>query len=91
MPMVDGRMLELPRIDHAANQVLAWRAEGAPTPVLIHCYAGASRSAAVAYAVLRAEGMDDGEALRRVRLDAFSPRPWAIDAARLWVTHRPCE
>ncbi len=58
--------------------------------VLIHCKAGLSRSASVAYAILRRlDRLDHEEALRRVRvpedtMDAWPSQP-VIRSAREWV------
>lgn len=50
---------------------------------------GLSRSASVAYAILRlVDGLDDAEALSRVRATAFGqswPASVVIESARSWV------
>lgn len=56
--------------------------------VLLHCAAGLSRSASVAYALLRYEGMDHEEALKRVRVPHYEevyPLPSTLASAIAWV------
>lgn len=58
-------------------------------PVLISCAAGVSRSASVAYAILRDEsGVDHDEALRVVSCKGGRPMHGTLESARRWADHR---
>ena len=55
-------------------------------PVLISCAAGVSRSASVAYAVIRAElGVGHDVALRLVSCPGGAPLPVTLNSARRWA------
>lgn len=55
-------------------------------PVLIHCRAGLSRSASVAYAALRMlVDLPHGEAMRRIYVSPGWPMSSTIESARSWV------
>ena len=56
-------------------------------PVLLHCAQGLSRSASVAYAMLRRFGFAHHEALRRVRVEKQEHYPMqaTLASARLWA------
>ena len=59
---------------------------GCSGPVLISCAAGVSRSASVAYGVLRAVlGLGHDEALRRVACPGGRPLPATLESARRWA------
>lgn len=64
LPMEDG----IPVPDFYLKRAAAAVAE-AKGPVLVHCFAGISRSVSVAYGLLRLQGIGHHEAVRRV----FSP------------------
>ena len=55
-------------------------------PVLLHCAQGLSRSASVAYAMLRRSGLDHATALQRVQVDGFRQYPMTdtLESARAW-------
>jgi hypothetical protein len=61
-------------------------------PVLVQCFAGLSRSASVAYAILRSVyGLPDHEALRRIETTTAGvrwPRRETIESARQWAFKR---
>ena len=61
-------------------------------PVLIHCAAGRSRSASVAYALIRANGgLDHAGALARVQTpgdEGRYPMPATLQSARRWVASK---
>ena len=62
-------------------------------PILVQCYAGLSRSASIAYAIMRAcMGVDAAEALRRVsgqtRDGSRWPHPNVIASVREWERMR---
>jgi protein-tyrosine phosphatase len=58
-------------------------------PVLISCAAGVSRSASVAYAILRDEtGIGHDEALRAVSCKNGRPHHRTLESARRWADHR---
>ena len=55
-------------------------------PVLIHCHAGLSRSASMAYALMRRIWrLDHNTALRRVKIVSQFPVPQTLASARAWV------
>lgn len=68
LPVVDGATVPT----EAVAEAVAWyrdvRAVAPEALVVVHCFAGYSRSATAAYAILRAcHGLDHAEALRRVQ------------------------
>ena len=92
IPVRDGETVPADAIVEAVAWYRAVRNEDPHALVVIHCFAGVSRSATVAYAILRAcHGLDRFEALRRVqtripRFDGVSvhPREWIrCEAERL--------
>lgn len=58
-------------------------------PVLVSCAAGASRSASVAYALLRVvRGYSHEAALARVKLPGGGPHPRTLATAQAWAEAR---
>lgn len=60
-------------------------------PTLVSCSAGLSRSAVVAYALLRAEGIAAGDALRRVSVRGFdlaSAAAAGLASVEAWIAAR---
>ncbi len=73
----------------AAAEALYRAAQG---PLLVSCAAGASRSASVAYALLRVvRGYSDEGALARVRLPGGGPAPVTLASAERWAQIRLTE
>lgn len=61
-------------------------------PLLISCAAGVSRSASVAYALLRVvRGLSPDEAMARVACAAGRPLPNTVTSAEKWATQRLVE
>jgi hypothetical protein len=88
-PMYDGEVIPPSILDEIAR----W-CEGRPR-VLVQCQAGLSRSASVAYALLRARSVGHDEALRRVSLTIGHhdrpqrwPRRETIGSAVEWAAGR---
>lgn len=88
-PMYDGEVIPPSILDEIAR----W-CEGRPR-VLVQCQAGLSRSASVAYALLRARSVGHDEALRRVSLTIDHhdrpqrwPRRETIGSAVEWAAGR---
>mgnify|MGYP006935509132 CR=1 FL=1 len=76
----DGGPLPADALWGAASVVAAHR------PVLVSCAAGASRSASVAYAILRVRGHSHDEALRRVSSPCGpDPDGATLASARAWA------
>lgn len=76
-------------LDHIVPEVIETLRAG--KRVLIHCVAGLSRSASVAYAVIRVkERVDHDTALRRVKTPDIPeyPHPVVLGSARAWL-HGP--
>jgi len=73
------------------------RARGAPSArvigaVLVSCAAGVSRSASVAYALLRVvRELPHDEAFERVVCSGGRPRPETLASAERWAAHRLAE
>lgn len=82
VPTPDGAPMTPATLERAVRRILRWRVMG--RPVLVHCYAGANRSAAVAYAALRLLGVEADEALRRVSTPS-GPHPWAMQGVEAWA------
>lgn len=88
-PFYDGDIAPPEMLDEVAR----WCA-GEPR-VLVQCQAGLSRSASVAYALLRARGVGHAEALRRVAVrvehhdrDEVFPRRETLESCVAWATAR---
>jgi protein-tyrosine phosphatase len=59
--------------------------------ILLHCAQGLSRSASVAYAMLRRSGLDHPAALQRIQVDGWKQYPMTetLASARTWAeSHR---
>lgn len=85
LPFDDGHPIPEGYLEEALRNILPARSQG---DVLVHCHAGLSRSASVAYAVLRVDDeLKHREALRRVKTgpDSPWPHPVVLDSAREWV------
>lgn len=86
----DGDAVPGALLDDVVLLVARWRAKG---PVLVQCQAGLSRSASVAYGLLRAlDGLDHAEAARRIetREEHYSkplvwPRRPTLDSVVAWA------
>ena len=89
----DGDAVPGALLDDVALFVGRWRAKG---PVLVQCQAGLSRSASVAYGLLRVlDGLDHAEALRRIetREEHYDkplvwPRGATLESVVAWVDAR---
>lgn len=88
-PFYDGDLAPPEMLDEVAR----WCA-GEPR-VLVQCQAGLSRSASVAYALLRARGVGHAEALRRVEVrvphhdrDEAFPRRETLESCVAWARAR---
>ncbi len=87
MPTTDDAPIPDSVFECAITFARYYRSRG--VPLVVQCRMGLSRSASVAYAILRlVDGLDDAEALSRVRATAFG-RDWpasvVIESARSWV------
>lgn len=67
------------------DAVLPFVQAHAALPILVHCQAGMSRSASVAYAILRALGMDEVEARRRTWAREGFPLAATLASADTWA------
>lgn len=88
-PFFDGDFAPAELLD----EVVRWCA-GEPR-VLVQCQAGLSRSASVAYALLRARGVGHAEALRRIEVrvphhdrDEVYPRRVTLESCVVWACGR---
>jgi len=89
LPVEDGEPIPDHVIEAAVLHARDIRAAG--LPLLLACYAGLSRSASIAYAVLRDMGVTHAEALRRVRSSAALrqwPHPVTLDSVVRWVARQ---
>jgi protein-tyrosine phosphatase len=86
-PFLDGDSVPAGLIDEACRVVLPQLGRG---DILVHCQAGLSRSASLAYALLRVLGLGHAEALRRVKVPGWPrfPREETLHSARAWNAHR---
>lgn len=86
-PFDDGAAIPCATLDRAWHCFC-----GAEGPMLVQCQAGLSRSASVAYALLRRKwNHSHARALRRVEVPEFAgqyPRPKTLSSARAWVGRR---
>lgn len=84
LPIEDGEPICPSVLDAVARFVQVAHPHG---PVLLHCRLGLSRSASVAYAVLRLAGLSHGEALRRIKVPTWPQYPCqpTLDSARAWA------
>jgi hypothetical protein len=85
-PFDDGHPIPKGHLEAIVPRVSLARERG---PTLVHCAAGLSRSASVAYVVLRMEdGLHHEEALRRVSvpgIEPYYPHPVVLKSARVWL------
>lgn len=85
--MLDGNAIPAKYMDAALELWRQCRNEG--KPMLIHCQAGLSRSASMAYGLLRVEErLTHPEAMRRVQTPKYArefPRPATLASARTWA------
>ena len=85
-PFLDAEPIPEGHLDEVLPRIVAARGRG---PVLVHCAAGLSRSASVAYVVLRSEDhLTHDEALRRVAVPGIYPHyphPTVLRSARAWL------
>ena len=85
LPMKDGDRIPTTTLD------IAWELyrKSRGLPVLLHCQAGLSRSASVAYALLRRKHyLTHGEALLRVQVPVYGstyPMENTLNSARTWA------
>lgn len=85
-PMNDGDALDPATLDAIDQEIRDALPRG---PVLIHCQAGLSRSASVAYAMLRRIfGRSHQAAYSAVKAHANYPLRTTLDSARQWVHDR---
>lgn len=83
MPFEDGEAVPVEVLTKA------WEMWG-KGPLLIHCAAGLSRSASVAYALLVRGGVPSEEALRRIKVEGNEQYPMrkTLASAHAWATQR---
>jgi hypothetical protein len=85
--MLDGNAIPAKYMDAALVLWRQCREQG--KPLLVHCQAGLSRSASMAYGLLRVEErLTHPEALRRVQTPKYArefPRPATLASARTWA------
>lgn len=90
VPLEDGQPIPDAVLDGLTDYARRSLARG--RTVLVQCFAGLSRSASVAYAILRSVyGLPDHEALRRIETTAAGvrwPRRETIESARRWAHKR---
>lgn len=83
VPFPDGEPIPRSTLQHALDVCLEHRERG---EVLIHCQAGFSRSAAIAYAVLRLQdGLSGQQAEQRVFVRYGYPLAATLISASKWV------
>ena len=92
LPFYDGEFIPEFVLETAYNFVFFPQKFGLPpTPLLIHCQAGASRSASVGYALLRLKlGLSHEDAKKRVQISDNLPRPATLQSTRNWVHKKSC-
>lgn len=83
IPFLDGDVFPPGALDRVLRRVRTAKKRG---PVLIHCFAGLSRSASATYALLRRlSRLPHREALRRVKVTPEYPMPATLASARAWA------